>query len=127
MSGPPGTPLVAPNSSGPQAPRAAGRRVQPFLPPFVETRATHVDRAGFTWVARSFRAADRDRVYDVFDDKGVLARRVTVKNGRRSRRNRKGRHVYVVTRDEDDVQWIERYAPPGSDARARPVPGSMKR
>jgi hypothetical protein len=83
----------------------------PRLPAIVDERATLVDPVGRIWVARSFAASSTDRAYDVFDDHGELKARVMAK--------RRGRivgfgpaSVYVATPDEDDVEWIERYAMP---------------
>lgn len=81
------------------------------LPPIVEERSTLVDPNGTIWVARSFRAADTDRPYDLFDDNGRLVRRVVVKNRGRVVGFGKA-SVYVVTPDNDDLEWVERFALP---------------
>ena len=97
--------------------RAASRRqlglpdaaFPPALPPLVEERSTLVDPNGLVWVARSFKATDPSRTYDVFDNRGVLVSRVTVP--RRGRVVGFGKQtVYVVMPDDDDLEWIERYA-----------------
>jgi hypothetical protein len=80
-------------------------------PPIAEDRATLVDPTGRIWVARTFAAPSADRLFDVFNDRAQLVARVTVKN--RGRVIGFGKSsVYVVTPDEDDVEWIERYAMP---------------
>jgi hypothetical protein len=111
ISGPaPTTPLAG-------AEREAARRslnlpdeaFPPTLPPIAEERSVLVDPRGTIWVARSHRAADTDRSYDLFDDRGRLIRRVLVPN--RGRVVGFGRSsVYVVTPDADDLEWVERYA-----------------
>jgi hypothetical protein len=83
----------------------------PALPPIVEHNATRVDPSGLVWVARSFRANDAHRTYDVFNDRAMLVKRVTIPG--RSRVVGFGRNtVYVAARDADDLEWIERYTMP---------------
>jgi hypothetical protein len=112
MSGPP-----AAASTDRPADREAARRslgipdnaFPPALPPIVDTRATLVDPSNRVWVARSFAVDEQTRRYDVFNDRAALVERVIIP--RRGRVIGFGRGVvYVATRDEDDIEWIERYA-----------------
>jgi hypothetical protein len=113
MSGPP------PTTPRTGAEREAARRslnlpdeaFPPALPPIVEERSMLVDPNGTIWVARSHRANDADRVYDLFNDRGQLVRRVSVPNRGRVVGFGKA-SVYVVTPDSDDLEWVERYALP---------------
>jgi len=83
----------------------------PDMPPIVEDRATLVDPAGRIWVARTSPANATDRQFDVFNDRAELIARVGLQN--RGRVVGFGKSsVYVVTPDDDDVEWIERYAMP---------------
>jgi hypothetical protein len=79
------------------------------MSPIVEFRSTIVDLAGNVWVARSFSSKEKDRLYDVFDQRCNVIRRVVVPNRGRVVGFGKG-IVLVATRDDDDVEWIEKYA-----------------
>ena len=80
------------------------------LSPFLEVRATVVDRAtSRTWVARSYAAGTTDRHYDVFDLSGTIVRRVVIKNRGQVLGFGKG-VVFVGYPDEDDVLRIEKLA-----------------
>ena len=81
------------------------------MSPIVDERATFVDPADRIWVARTWAASTTDRLFDVFNDRAELVARVTIRN--RGRVVGFGKSsVYVVTPDDDDVEWIERYAMP---------------
>jgi hypothetical protein len=97
---------------------AARRRVgvpdeafPPALPPIVESEPTPVDADGLIWVARSYRATDSNRHYDIFNDRGDLVERVTLPNRGRVIGFGRGA-VYVTSLDDDDLQWIERHEMP---------------
>lgn len=97
-----------------------GRAVAPQLPEptFAETKPPFTGNAsvlatpeGEVWVLRTRRAGDKVPVYDVFDGAGRLARKVALSPG--SRVVGFGRNsVYVVRTDEDDLEYIQRYARP---------------
>lgn len=75
-------------------------------PPFVAS-GVRVTPEGDAWVRRSVAAGDAP-VFDVFGADGQLKERVTLPVGREVVGF--GRvHVYVVLRDEFDLQWLERY------------------
>ncbi|HUQ81747.1 MAG TPA: hypothetical protein VM076_11435 [Gemmatimonadaceae bacterium] len=83
----------------------------PRMSPIVEDRSTFVDPANRIWVARTSAASSTDRQVDVFNDRAELVARVTLRNRGRVVGFGKA-SVYIVTPDEDDVEWIERYAMP---------------
>ncbi len=96
--------------------------VAPALPEptFAETKppftgnAVQVTPEGEVWVLRTRRAGDKIPVYDVFDASGRLARKVSLSAGSRVV-GFGASSVYVVRTDEDDLEYLQRFA--------RPVPG----
>jgi hypothetical protein len=82
-------------------------------PPF-SGNAAQVTPEGEVWVLRTRRAGDKIPVYDVFDASGRLARKVSLSAGSRVV-GFGASSVYVVRTDEDDLEYLQRFA--------RPVPG----
>lgn len=80
-----------------------------FKPPFVANGAMATP-GGQLWVERS-RPADADRLYDVFGADGNLLQQVKLSANRRLVGFGAGT-VYVARSDEDDLQYLERYALP---------------
>jgi hypothetical protein len=66
---------------------------------------------GEVWVLRTRSASDKTPIYDVFDRTGALAKRVTLNPESRVVGFGKGT-VYVARTDEDDLQYLQRYARP---------------
>jgi len=79
------------------------------MPPFTGSRAVLAAPNGELWVRRAQPAKARGGVYDVFDAQGRLARQVTL-DGNRVVLGFGPGAVFVTRTDEDDLQWIERYA-----------------
>lgn len=75
-------------------------------PPFVAS-GVRVTPEGDAWVRRSVAAGDAP-IFDVFGADGQLKERVTLPVGREVVGFGRA-HVYVVLRDEFDLQWLERY------------------
>ena len=75
-------------------------------PPFVAS-GVRVTPEGDAWVRRSVAAGDAP-IFDVFGADGQLKERVTLPVGREIVGFGRA-HVYVVLRDEFDLQWLERY------------------
>lgn len=80
-----------------------------FKPPFVANGAMATP-GGQLWVERS-RQADADRLYDVFGPDGNLLQQVRLSTDRRLVGFGAGT-VYVARSDEDELQYLERYATP---------------
>ena len=81
-----------------------------YKPPFGQA-ALEVAPNGELWVARLRAAADEAPLYDVLDATGVLRYRVELpKNSRLAGLG--ARHIYVVRIDEDDLEYLQRYAKP---------------
>ena len=66
---------------------------------------------GEVWVLRTRPASDKIPSYDVFDRTGALSRKVTLNPNSRVVGFGKGT-VYVARSDEDDLQYLQRYARP---------------
>jgi len=66
---------------------------------------------GEVWILRTRPASDKTPSYDVFDKTGALIRKVTLNPNSRVVGFGKGT-VYVVRTDEDDLQYLQRYARP---------------
>lgn len=81
-----------------------------MAPPFFGD-PIQVDPMGRAWVRR-FVGAGEDTVYDVFDADGEHVAMYTLEGDRRVRGFGDGA-VYVVTFDEFDLNYLERYALPG--------------
>lgn len=81
-----------------------------WKPPFL-SGALFAAPEGRMWVLRTRAHDDRVPVFDVFDASGRVVERVALPAGTRIAGF--GRHaVYVVRTDEDDLQYLERYALP---------------
>lgn len=78
-------------------------------PPFVYW-STFARRNGETWVLRSHRAANPP-VYDVFDSSARLVRRVELPSRSRMLGFGEGT-LYLVVRDDDDLEHLRRYRVP---------------
>lgn len=86
------------------------------LPPFWESGAIRTTPGGLVWVQRLLPARERNPLYDVFDAAGRLVHRVTLAPG--SRVVGFGRSsVYVVRKDEDDLEYLQQFALPGPGGR----------
>ena len=70
--------------------------------------ALNVTPEGELWVQRYTRAGD-PQTFDVFDGEGNRARQVVLPEGRRLVGFGQGT-LYAINVDEDDLQWLERYA-----------------
>jgi len=66
---------------------------------------------GEVWVLRTRPAGDKIPTYDVFDATGKLAKKVSLKPNSRVAGFGKG-VVYVVRTDDDDLQYLQRFARP---------------
>ncbi len=75
-------------------------------PPFVAS-GVRITPEGDAWVRRSVAAGDAP-IFDVFGADGQLKEQVTLPVGREVVGFGPA-HVYVVLRDEFDLQWLERY------------------
>ena len=83
-----------------------------YKPPF-EGSSTYVAPGARVWVRRSTAASDSTSRYDVFDPTGHLLERVALKP--RTRVVGFGKTaIYVVRRDEDDLEYLGRLALPPS-------------
>jgi hypothetical protein len=78
------------------------------MPPFTGTRAVIASPAGELWVRRAQGANAKTVIYDVFDARGALVRRVALE-GQRALLGFGPGVAYVARTDDDDLQWIERY------------------
>jgi hypothetical protein len=80
-------------------------------PAFTGTTSVLASPDGEVWVLRTRPANDHTPVYDVFDSSGRLARKVSLARG--SRVVGFGRQsVYVVRTDEDDLEFLQKFARP---------------
>ncbi len=79
----------------------------PDVMPAFNASRVYVDAAGHLWVTRYTRAG-AEPTFDVFDGKGVLTKRVVLPKGRTIVGFGKG-VVYTTTKDEFDLQWLEKY------------------
>jgi len=121
--GPGMTITVATRTAGPPGPGAAtGRGPMPdlpfaeTLPAFWEAGSVSVSPDGAVWVRRMRPARDKVPVYDVFDGSGRLVRTITLAPN--SRIVGFGRtSVYVVRRDEDDLEYLQQFARPAIGGR----------
>ncbi len=77
-----------------------------FKPPFPRQAASATPE-GTIWVQRHVPYGDQ-RAYDVFGERGVRVRQVTLPEGRRLVGFGPGK-VYLVNVDEDDLQWLEMF------------------
>jgi hypothetical protein len=83
----------------------------PYKPAVDGSGAAIMSPGGELWVRRSRRAGDNIMRYDVFDQRGVVQARVTLPRGR-TLLAFGATSVYMIRTDENDLQWIERYALP---------------
>ncbi len=79
------------------------------MPPFTGGDAVQVTPEGDVWVARTRKASDKTPRYDVFDRTGRRTGEVQLRPRSRVVGFGKG-VVYVVRMDEDDLQYLERFA-----------------
>jgi hypothetical protein len=79
------------------------------MPAFTGSRAVLATPTGELWVRRAQPAAADGSTYDVFDHEGRLVRQVAF-TGERVVLGFGPGVVFVARTDEDDLQWIERYA-----------------
>jgi hypothetical protein len=95
---------------------------QPPAPEFMDTKppfvagpngggAVVVTPEGEVWVLRTRPAGDKIPTYDIFDPSGTLIKKVSLNPNSRVAGFGKGT-VYVVRTDEDDLQYLQRYARP---------------
>lgn len=92
----------------PQMPEPTFAEIKPA---FNGNTAVLASPDGDVWVLRTRSANDHTPVYDVFDSSGRLVRKVSLARG--SRVVGFGRHsVYVVRTDEDDLEYLQRFARP---------------
>jgi hypothetical protein len=79
------------------------------IPAFTGGDAVQITPEGEVWVERTRKASDRTPRYDVFDRTGRLTGQVRLRPRSRVVGFGKGT-VYVVRSDEDDLQYLERFA-----------------
>jgi hypothetical protein len=103
--------------------RSGGGNLQLPPPEFAETKPPFVSGGfgggssvlvapeGEVWVLRTRPAEDKIPSYDVFDGAGKLVKKVTLNPNSSVIGFGKGT-VYVVRTDEDDLQYLQRYARP---------------
>jgi hypothetical protein len=107
--------------AGPQATRNGGVPRGPVgpppqaefpavMPPFVYW-STFARPNGELWVLRSRKASDEVPVYDVFNSSGAMVGRVALPAKSRLAGLGNGT-VYVVRKDEDDLEYLQRYKVP---------------
>lgn len=99
---------AAPSAATPQMPEPTFAETKP---PFAGQAGVLVAPEGEVWVLRTRPATDHTPVYDVFDNSGRLARKVSLARG--SRVVGFGRNsVYVVRTDEDDLEYLQKFNRP---------------
>jgi hypothetical protein len=81
------------------------------FPPFEGREAVRLAPDGTVWVTRAGHLADSVRVVDVFDTRGALVRRVALPPHRRLA-GFGATGAYLVHRDADDFEFVERYPLP---------------
>lgn len=107
--------------AGPQATRNGGVPRGPVgpppqaefpavMPPFVYW-STYARPNGELWVLRSHKASDEVPVYDVFNSSGAMVGRVALPAKSRLAGLGNGT-VYVVRKDDDDLEYLQRYRLP---------------
>jgi hypothetical protein len=96
------------SSTPPPPPSGMGEPEYPeFKPPF-PGRAVFSTPEGMLWVLRSRPANDPIPTFDVFDQRGALAGKVSLPKDRRLVGFGNGT-VYLARTDSDDLQWLEKY------------------
>ena len=89
--------------------RASGRReFAATRPPFLFDADVHVTPDGRAWIPRSRAAGDSIPRYDVFDRSGRKIQEVRLRPSSRVIGFGRGT-IYVVRRDIDDLQHLERF------------------
>jgi hypothetical protein len=78
-----------------------------YKPPF-PARSALMAPEGLLWLTRSTPASDSTPTFDLFDQSGAPAGRVTLPIGRRLVGIGRGT-LYAVRTDGDGLQWLERY------------------
>lgn len=78
-------------------------------PPFSGPNSVLVAPEGEVWVEKNQPAGTANPLYDVFDRTGILVRKVTL-NPRSRVVGFGAGTVYVMRMDDDDLQYLERYA-----------------
>ena len=78
------------------------------MPPFFGRDAVHLTPDGQLWVARMKNASTPIQSYDIFDPSGRLTGRAELPPGRRIA-GFGAREVYVIHRDDDGLEYLERY------------------
>ena len=80
-------------------------------PPYDGQGAVQVAPEGEVWILRTRPAGDKVPTYDVFDRSGTLVKKVSLNPNSRVVGFGKGA-VYVARTDEDDLQYLQRFARP---------------
>jgi hypothetical protein len=80
-------------------------------PPYDGQGAVQVAPEGEVWILRTRPAGDKVPTYDVFDRSGKLVKKVSLNPNSRVVGFGKG-VVYVARTDEDDLQYLQRFARP---------------
>jgi hypothetical protein len=100
----------AQTTSGP-APVGPEPEFEETMPPFTGSGAVLATPDGEVWVLRTRPASDKIPSYDVFDRTGALVKKVALAPNHRVVGFGKG-VVYVSRSDEDDLQYLQKYAKP---------------
>jgi hypothetical protein len=80
-------------------------------PPYDGQGAVQVAPEGEVWILRTRPAGDKVPSYDVFDKSGKLIKKVSLNPNSRVVGFGRG-VVYVARTDEDDLQYLQRFAMP---------------
>lgn len=78
-----------------------------YKPPF-PVSGVRATPDGQIWVQRYQRHSEDRALFDVFNDRGELVKQVRLPAGRRLVGFGDG-VLYTVMKDEDDLEWLERY------------------
>ena len=87
-------------------PRGPGLEFPEVKAPF-GSRSARIDAGGRVWVERSRPHGATETIHDVFDGAGHLVERIALPAGHRIVGFGHG-VVYVVEKDEDDLEWLRR-------------------
>ena len=114
----PGTTIMIGGPAGGARTSNAAPNIQQPPPEFAETKppydgqgAVQVAPEGEVWILRTRPAGDKVPSYDVFDKSGKLIKKVSLNPNSRVVGFGKG-VVYVARTDEDDLQYLQRFARP---------------
>jgi len=111
-SSPAGSEPPRPAGTPPPTRKQGGAPLFPdVMPPFSGRDAVHAAPDGRVWVSRSGHATDTVQVIDVFGANGQLEERIALPPRRRLLSFSESR-VYLVYRDADDLEYVERYLRP---------------